>query len=480
MKEYKLFIGGEWVDTASGKIVDDINPYDGTVCARVHTAGLQEVEAAIASAYAAREAWAKLPPAVKEEILLKAADHFEANCDEYTQILIEESGSVYSKAFGEIMGSAGLFRSAAGESRRISGEVMTPDFPGHYSVYIRQPHGVVAGISPFNFPLILALDKVAFALAAGNTFILKPSSETPVTGLLIARALEAAGLPKGVFSVVPGSGSVVGDALVNDDRVRMIAFTGSSAVGRAIAVKAAAKLKRVSLELGGKNPMIVLKDFDVQKAASIAAFGAYYHQGQVCMCTSRVIVEEAIYDSFCKAFAATAKIIKAGDPKQKDIFVGPLIRKSQCEVLDRQIKDATSKGARLLIGGTHEGSVYQPTILADVTPEMDVFYEESFGPMTSVIKAKDANDALRLCNDNKYGLSSALLTNDLGNAMTLAPKMESGMVHVNDSTIVGSQLAPFGGIKNSGIGREGGKFAIAEFTEVKWITIQHEEKQLPF
>lgn len=226
--------------------------------------------------------------------------------------------------------------------------------------------------------------------------------------------------------------------------------------------------------------MIVLKDFDVQKAASIAAFGAFYHQGQVCMCTSRVIVEEPIYDGFCAAFAAKAALIKAGDPKDKDVFVGPLIRRNQCDVLDRQIKDAVSKGARLLTGGTHEGAVYQPTILADVTPEMEVFYEESFGPMTSIIKAKDADDALRLCNDNKYGLSSALLTNDLGAAMNLAPKMESGMVHVNDSTVVGSQLSPFGGIKNSGIGREGGKFAIEEFTEVKWITIQHEEKELPF
>lgn len=480
MKEYKLFIGGDWVSTESGKIIDDINPADGTVCARVHTAGPKEVEAAIASAYAAREAWAEVQPAVKEKILLKAADHFEANVEEYTQIMIEESGAVFSKARGEIMGAASIFRAAAGECRRISGEVLQPEFPGHYSYYIRQPHGVVAGISPFNFPLILALDKVAFALAAGNAFILKPSSETPVTGALIARSLEEAGLPKGVFSSLPGSGSVVGDALVEDDRVRMIAFTGSSTVGRGIAVKAAAKLKRVSLELGGKNPMIVLKDFDLEKAASIATFGAFYHQGQVCMCTSRIIVEEEIYDKFCEALAAKAKKLKTGDPKKPDTFVGPLIRKEQCEVLDRQIKDAVSKGARLLTGGTHEGAFYQPTVLADVTPEMDVFYEESFGPMTSIVKAMDAKDALRLCNDNNYGLSSALLTNDISTALSLAPKMESGMVHVNDSTVVGSQLTPFGGIKNSGVGREGGKFAIAEFTEIKWITIQHEEKKFPF
>lgn len=480
LKEYKLFIGGDWVSTVSGKIVDDINPADGTVCARVHTAGPGEVEAAIASAYAAREAWADVPPVVKERILLKAADHFEANVDEYTNILIEESGSVYHKARGEIMGSAALCRAAAGECRRIFGEVLQPEFPGQYSAYIRQPRGVVCGIAPFNSPFILALDKVAYALASGNTFILKPSSETPASGAIIAHSFEEAGLPKGVLNVVPGSGSVVGDTLVEDARVKMIAFTGSSAVGRSIAIKAAAKFKRVSLELGGKNPVIVLKDFDPEKAANIAGYGAYYHQGQICMCSSRIIVEEEIYDKFCEAMTKRAKAVKIGDPKLPDVAIGPLIRKEQCEVLDRQIKDAISKGARLLTGGTHEGAFYQPTVLADVTPEMDVFYEESFGPMTSIVKAKDHNDALRICNDNNYGLSSALLTNDINLAFKLAPKMEAGMVHINDSSVMGSQFAPFGGVKNSGVGREGGKFSIEEYTEIKWITVQYNERKYPF
>ncbi len=480
MREYKLFIGGEWVPTSSGKIVDDINPADGSVFAKVHTAGPIEVEAAIASAYAAREAWAETSAVERERILLKAGDYMEAHAKEYAELLIAESGSVFTKAMGEMFGGASIFRVAAGECRRVNGEVLNPEAPGMFSAFIRQPLGVVAGIAPFNCPIILALNKLAFALAAGNTFVLKPSSDTPVSGIIIAQCLEAAGLPKGVFSCVPGPGSLVGDALTEDDRVRMVAFTGSTDVGRRIASKAAAKFKKYTLEMGGKNPLIVLKDFEVEKAAKIAAYGAFYHQGQICMCTSRIIVETDIYDDFCEALVSVVKAIKVGDPKDPEVFVGPLIREEQCLVLDRQIKDAVSKGARLLTGGTHEGALYQPTILADVTPKMDVFYEESFGPMTSIVRAKDANDALRLCNDNSYGLSSAILTNNVGTAMRMAPKMEAGMVHINESTVLGTQLAPFGGIKNSGVGREGGAFSTDEFTEKKWITVHSETRKYPF
>ncbi len=480
MKEYRLYIGGEWIPTESGKVADDINPADGSVFAKVHTAGPLEVEAAIASAYAAREAWAETSAVERERILLKAGDYLEAHAKEFAELLTAESGSVYTKAMGEMFGGANIFRVAAGECRRINGEVFQPEFPGMFSAFIRQPLGVVAGIAPFNNPVVLALNKLAFALAAGNTFVLKPASDTPVSGAIIAQCLEAAGLPKGVFSFVPGPGSVVGDALIEDERVRMIAFTGSTDIGRRIASKAAAKFKKYTLEMGGKNPLIVLRDFEVEKAAKVAAYGAFYHQGQICMCTSRVIVEDAIYDAFCKALVSVAKAIKVGDPRDPEVFVGPLIREEQCSVLDRQIKDAVSKGARLLTGGTHESAFYQPTVLADVTPEMDVFYEESFGPMTSVIRAKDADDALRLCNDNSYGLSSAILTNDVGTAMRMARKMESGMVHINESTVMGSQIAPFGGVKNSGVGREGGSFSMDEFTEKKWITVHSETRRYPF
>jgi acyl-CoA reductase-like NAD-dependent aldehyde dehydrogenase len=480
MKEYQLYIGGEWVSTSSGDIIDDINPANDRVFARVHTAGPDEVEAALSAAYAARGKWAQTSAAERENILLKAADYFEANLKDYANCLIEESGSVYIKAVGEVAGAAHILRSAAGECRRVRGGVLQPEFSGQFSTFIRQPLGVVGGIAPFNNPITLALNKLAYALAAGNTFILKPASDTPVSGALIAKSFEAAGLPKGVLSVVPGSGSVVGAALVQDERVAMIAFTGSTAVGRDIAVRAAAKFKRYTLELGGKNPLILLKDFDVKRAAKIAAYGAFFHQGQICMCTSRLIVEQDSYDAFCDEMVARAQTLKVGDPHSEDTVIGPLIRKEQCAVLDAHIKDAVSKGARLLTGGTHQGAFYQPTVLADVTPGMDVFYEESFGPMTSIVRANDEEDALRLCNDNNYGLSSALLTNDLSIAMNMAPKMEAGMVHVNDSSAMGSQIAPFGGIKNSGVGREGIGFSTDEFTEMKWITFQYQDRNYAF
>ncbi|MGI5936221.1 MAG: aldehyde dehydrogenase family protein [Oscillospiraceae bacterium] len=479
MREFRLFIGGEWVPTVTGKVIDDINPANGSVFARVHTAGPEEVEAAIASAYAARMTWAETLPEEREKILLKAADHMEANIMDFCARLIDESGSTFMKAMGELMECVNIFRAAAGECRRVDGTVFPPDMPGQMSFCVRQPLGVIGGIAPFNYPVLLALNKVALALAAGNTFVLKPSSDTPVSGIMIAECLEAAGLPKGVLSVIPGPGGVVGSALIDDDRVRMITFTGSTRVGRAIARRAAEKLKKYTLEMGGKNPLIVLKDYDLDRAVDIAAFGAYFHQGQICMATSRIIVEEPIYEDFCARMTEKVKKLKVGDPRKVDTVIGPLIHRAQCAVLDGHIADAVGKGARLLTGGTHEGAYYAPSLLADVTPDMKVFYEESFGPLTSIIKARDARHALELCNDNHYGLAAALLTNDVSLALKMALMMEAGMVHVNDSTVMGSRRAPFGGIKNSGIGREDSAYSIDEFTEKKWITIQCGERGYP-
>jgi aldehyde dehydrogenase (NAD+) len=418
-------------------------------------------------------------PEQKEAVFLRAADYMAGHIDDMCRRLIDESGSTFIKAMGELDECVNIFRGAAGECRRIEGGVVPADISGQLSYYLRLPLGIVAGIAPFNYPMLLALNKVAFALAAGNTFILKPSSETPVSGLMIAECFEAAGLPKGVFNVLNGSGGLVGDTLINDDRIKMIAFTGSTKIGSEIARKAAAKLKRYTLEMGGKNPLIVLKDFNIDKAVNIAAFGAYFHQGQICMATSRIIVEEEIYDEFCEKMTEKVKTLKMGDPGSPDTVIGPLIKQSQCEVIDEQIKDALSKGARLLTGGTHERAYYAPSLLADVTPEMTVFFEESFGPLTSIIRAKNAEDALRICNNNKYGLAASLLTNDIATAMSFAPKMEAGMVHINDSTVMGSRRAPFGGVKSSGIGREDGSFSIEEFTELKWITVQHGERAYP-
>lgn len=477
--EYQLYIDGQWKDTVSGKVVEDISPADGSVFATVHFAGDSEVEEAIAAAYRAQRSWAETTAMDREAILLRAADWMAAHMDEVAAVLMDESGSAFGKAYFEAGFAVDLFRTAAGECRRLFGEVQQ-QIPGEISMIRRLPLGVVAGIAPFNFPLLLALKKVAFALAAGNTFVLKPASATPVSGVLIAKALDAAGLPAGVFNLVPGSGETVGNRLIEDKRVKMVAFTGSTAVGRSIAAKASVLFKRYSLEMGGKNPLILLKDFDLDQAVKIAGFGAYFHQGQICMCTSRLIVEEPVYDAFCEKFAAYAKTMKVGNPHEQDTIIGPLIKAEQCSLIDSQIQDAVGKGAVLMTGGVHKGSYYEPTVLKDVTPDMRIFYEESFGPVTSIIKAKDMDDAVRLCNDNDYGLSSSLLTNDLSKAMEASLAMEAGMVHINNATVADNSTVAFGGVKNSGVGREGGSYSMEEFTELKWITVQYRPAQLLF
>lgn len=280
--------------------------------------------------------------------------------------------------------------------------------------------------------------------------------------------------------MVPGRSEVIGDLLVDAPRVRMVTFTGSSAVGRSIAVRAARDLKKVAMELGGKNPLIVLKDFDPAQAADIAAYGAFCHQGQVCMATSRIIVEGEGYEPFCAALVRRAEGLKVGDPREEDTIIGPLIQPEKWKFIDAQIEDALSKGARLLTGGRHEGPWYWPTVLADVTPEMRIFHEETFGPVTSVVRAGDPEEALALCNDNEYGLSAALLTHNLELAWSLGMRMEAGMVHVNDTTFLSGTTAPSGGVKFSGFGREGGRYSMEDFTELKWLTMQVEPKKMPF
>lgn len=479
MKEYELFIDGKWVRTASGKIADDVNPADGSLYARVHMAGPAEVAAALAAAEKAFPAWAATMADQREAILFKAADSLMKRFDEAVDILIHESGSTVVKAKGEIMGSVGTIKCAAGECRRVAGEMLQPTSPDQISMAVRQPLGVVAGIAPFNYPLLLALKKVAYALAAGCTFILKPASVTPVTGWLIAKIFEDAGLPAGVLNVIPGPGGTVGDALVEAPAVRVVTFTGSSDVGRSIAAKAAYNLKKFAMELGGKNPLIVLADYDVDKAVEIAGYGAFFHQGQVCMATSRIVVEAPVYDEFCKKMIPRAEALKVGDPREEDTVIGPLIDAAQCDVIDGQIRDAVAKGATLLTGGAHEGAFYRPTVLAGVTRDMKIFYEESFGPVTTVLKADNPAHALELCNDNHYGLSSALLTYDIRNALALGLKMEAGKVHINDTTFVSGTTAPSGGVKLSGFGKEGGKYSIEDFTELKWITMQFRDKKMP-
>ena len=478
--EYRLFIGGEWVAATDGTLEDDIDPATGAVIARVHQAGREDVLAACAAAHAAAGTWGATLAAEREGILLKAAAVLEGRIPEISRVLIEEAGSTFGKSMFEASFVVNLLRSAAGECRRIFGETMPADSPGLFSMTVRRPLGVIAGIAPFNFPFLLAMKKVALALAAGNTFILKPSEETPIAGLKIAEIFEEAGLPKGVLNVIPGPGPETGEVLVSDPRVAMIAFTGSTRVGRHLAARAGEHLKKITLEMGGKSPLIVLADADLGYAVDAACFGMFLHQGQVCMANARIIVEEPVFDGFLKGFVAKVKGLKVGDPSQPDTVIGPLIRRGQCAVIDEHVRDAVERGARLVVGGEHRDNFYQPTVLAGVTPDMAVYGEESFGPVVSVIRARDHEHALEIANDTAYGLSSAVITNDLQKGMDLALRLEAGMVHLNDSTCYDEPHVPFGGIKESGFGREGGRWSIEEMTEVKWITIQMGKRHFPF
>lgn len=480
MKEYRLFINGEWVPSSTGTVADDMNPATGAVYARVHQASKDDVEAAIAAAYRAKDAWGNTVPAQREGILIKAAAILDERIAEFADVLIDEGGATFGKAMFEAGFVANLLRSAAGECRRIFGETMPSDVPGLFSMSVRRPLGVIAGIAPFNFPFLLAMKKVCLALAAGNTFVLKPASPTPVIGLKIAELFEAAGLPKGVLNVIPVKGSTLGDTLVEDPRIRMVTFTGSTEVGKDLAAVAGRHQKKITLEMGGKSPLIVLKDADLDYAVDAAAFGIFLHQGQVCMANSRLIVEADIYDRFCEKLTAKVKGLKMGDPHQPDTVIGPLVDAKQCLFIDSQIKDAVANGGRVLCGGRFEGGFFQPTIVADVTKTMRIFDEESFGPVVCVIKAADSEEALALANDSSFGLSAGLITNDLQKAFDLSLRIESGMVHINDCSILDEPHVPFGGVKDSGVGREGGHYSMEEMTEVKWITVQMGKRQFPF
>ena len=474
------YIAGKAIEIPASALTDVLNPANQRPFAKIFMAQEQHMRAAIDAADAAKAFWAATSPADRERILHRAADGLESAQQEIVDLLIEEGGATFGKAMFEVPFAANLVHSIAGEARRVQGDVFSSDSPGLFSMAIRRPLGVVAGISPFNFPVILSLKKVAFALAVGNTFVLKPSEETSLLGLKLAEVFERAGVPAGVFNVVPGDGATMARVILDDPRVKLITFTGSTAVGRMIATECAKRGKRVILEMGGKSPVVVLKDADIEYAVNSACFGIFIHQGQICMAGSRIIVEAPVYEDFLNKFVAKAQTMKVGDPRDPHTVIGPLIRTSQCPMIDGKVKAAVAAGARLLTGGKYEGNFYHPTVLADVTPEMAVFRDELFGPVAAVSKAKDADHALVLANTSAYGLSSAVMTNDLQLAMRFALEMEAGMVHVNGPTIHDEATVPFGGVKDSGSGREGGRWSIDEMTEVKWVTIQTGRHPYPF
>lgn len=470
MKEYKLFVNGQWVDAKSKETFEDLNPYTGKLYAKIAKAGEEDVDAVMAAAFDARAVWANTPAPDRFEVLAKAAQLMREQRQDFVDILIDEGGGTIGKAEFEVGNTINVLQYAAEDCKRIYGEVFH-NYPGKVSMSSRQPKGTIVAIAPWNFPMVLSMYKIAYGLATGNTVVFKPASETPVAGLRYAGLFKEAGVPDGAFNVITGPGSVIGDALITDPRCSFVTITGETETGRHIATQCAQNLKEYTLELGGKNPLIILKDADLDYAVQTAAFHAFLHQGEICMSVDKVIVEEEIADVFTEKLVNFVTNLQAGDPRDPKTFIGPVISDKQVKDIDAHVKDAVEKGAKLLCGGTYKDRIYQATILTDVTPEMRIYNEETFGPVTSIYTAKDEKDAVRIANDIRYGLSSGVVTNDMERAIWVAEHIEAGMVHINDGAVDANEAVPFGGVKGSGIGREGGQYSIEAFTDTKWITV---------
>jgi aldehyde dehydrogenase (NAD+) len=479
MQNYKLFINGKWENAVSGETFDDFNPYTGELYATVAKAGIVDADRALAAAYTARKIWSASTPIERANVLFKAADILGERLMEIADILTKEGGGTFGKVMFEISQTIDLLKTAGGDCKNILGETYHTN-PGKLSYSVLKPKGTIIAISPWNFPLVLSMYKIAYSIATGNTIIFKPASDTPVIGLKIGEIFEQAGLPAGVLNVLTGPGSVLGDVLIKDERSSFVTLTGETETGKHVGQVAAANLKGCTLELGGKNPLVVLKDSDINYAVNTAAFGTFMHQGEICMSVGRIIVEDPILEEFTQKLTKKAATIPFGNPAEKQTIVGPLINEKQVLKVDGLVKDAVLKGAKLLNGGAYKGRVYEPTVLGNVTKEMRIYHEETFGPVASIIGVRDEKEALEVANDTHYGLSAAVVTKDLQKALFFSEKLEAGMVHIGESSIDADPRCPFGGCKWSGRGREGGRYSLEELSEITWVTIEKNDNAYPF
>ncbi|HLW92502.1 MAG TPA: aldehyde dehydrogenase [Roseiarcus sp.] len=480
--DIRMLIGGETVGASAGAMFERKNPFTGEVATRAPSASVADARKAVDAAAAAFEGWAAIGPNERRTLLLKAAEVLSSKAGEFGKIVAEETGATAPWGGFNVMLAAQMLREAASMTTQITGEVIPSDKPGTTALAIRQPCGVVLGIAPWNAPVILAVRAIAMPLACGNTVVLKASELCPATHSLIGQCMQEAGLPKGVVNVVtnaPADAPAIVEALIAHPAVKRVNFTGSTRVGRIIAETAGRHLKPVLLELGGKAPLVVLDDADLDAAVNAAAFGAFAHQGQICMSTERIIVDEKIADAFVAKFAAKASKLPAGDPRTH-VVLGSMVDLAPAEKMDGLISDAVSKGAVLACGGKRNGTVVEATLLDRVASTMRIYAEESFGPVKSIIRAKDTEDAIRLANDTEYGLSAAVFGKDIMRAMAVAKRIHSGICHINGPTVQDEAQMPFGGVGASGYGRFGGKAAIAEFTDLRWITIEDAHQHYPF
>jgi len=483
MTTISMLINGQKKQAGNGATFERKNPLDGSVATIAPAATIEDAIAAVEAAGKAFPAWSAIGPNERRALLSKAALALEAKTDAFIAAMAGETGSSAMWAGFNAHLAAGMLHEAAALTTQISGEVIPSDVPGNLAMGLRQPAGVVLGMAPWNAPVILGVRAIATPLACGNTVVLKGSEICPATHGLIIEAIQEAGLPDGVVNFItnaPADAGPLVEAMVAHPAVRRVNFTGSTRVGKVIAAVCAKYLKPVVLELGGKAPLVILDDADIGQAVDAAAFGAFANSGQICMSTERIIVDEKIADAFIEQLTRKAVGLPLGDPRKGPVVLGSVVDMSTVTRCNEIIDDALAKGAKLLCGGKAENTLMPATLIDHVTPAMRIYSEETFAPVKGIVRAKGVEEAIAIANDNPYGLSSAVFGKDVGRALQVAKRIEAGICHVNGPTVHDEAQMPFGGVKDSGIGRFGGKAGIEAFTDLRWVSVQTTPRQYPF
>lgn len=478
----RILVAGKWRE-GKGERLKNSDPYTGETLFEMSAATGEDVDEACRAAKKAQAEWAELPPSARAQKMASLAELLESRREEVMGWITREIGGTQVKAALEVQLVLGVLQECTALPFMVEGRILPEDIPGKESRSYREPVGVVALISPWNFPLQLTARTLFPALAVGNGVVLKPASDSIVTGgTIFGKLLEEAGFPEGLVSILPGSGSEIGSALIEHEIPGLVSFTGSTPVGRGIAEQVAKSkiLKPLELELGGNGPIVVLDDADIDQAVEAAIWGKFMHAGQICMAINRIVVEDKVFDEFTDKFVDRAKSLKVGDPRKPNTFVGPLVNKDQFDGVMEMIAKAKEEGGNCRLSGDPDGLVIPPHVFADVGEDSYLVTNEIFGPVAPIQRAKDEDDALRLANNTEYGLSSAVFTRDIQRGLDFARRVEAGMTHINDQPVNDSPFAPFGGAKNSGIGRFNGRWAVDAFTTDRWISIQHKPRQYPF
>lgn len=478
----EMLIGGRWEVASGGGTFEREEPCGERQTTVIAAATAEDVQRACDTAAAAFESWSLTSPGARRELLNKAADNIAERAPQVATTMTSEIGGTFAWGMFNCSLASRMLQEAAAQTYAITGEVIPSDVPGSLSMGVRQPAGVVVGMAPWNAPVILATRAIAMPLACGNAVVLKASENCPRTHAAVVAAIADAGFPPGVVNFVthaPDDAPEVVSALIEHPAVRRVNFTGSTHVGRIIAMKCAEHLKPCLLELGGKAPQLVLADADLDAATAAACFGAFMNAGQICMSTEKIVADRTIVAELGDRLAGRAADLATGDPTDQATLVGPVIDDSaRARVMDL-IEDARAKGATILAGGTADGNVISPTVIMDVTPDMRIYAEESFGPVVAIVPVEDDDGAVRVANDTEYGLAASVFSEDVDRAMAIARRIESGICHINSATVHDQPQVPFGGVKASGWGRFGGRAAVDEFTDLRWMTIQQAPRHYP-